>query len=115
MPKQEEVEVKKIDFESDDDDVSSVASEELESESEHEGGDAASVVSSDSASDSASQAGSEASLATIDLLGGDPLFLVLSKFFMTSSSESGRNIADILEDISHSLKKLVHVTKKKSH
>jgi len=61
-------------------------------------------------SDSASEASSTGSYNTIDLLGGDPLFLVLSKFFM---SEDGRNIADILEDISYKLEKLVRVSKKK--
>lgn len=61
-------------------------------------------------SDSASEASSGGSYNTIDLLGGDPLFLVLSKFFM---SEDGRNIADILEDISYKLDKLVRVSKKK--
>jgi len=47
--------------------------------------------------------GSEASYDTAELLGGDPLFLVLSKFFMTAD---GQNIADILLEISHNLKKL---------
>jgi hypothetical protein len=40
----------------------------------------------------------------ISMLGGDPLFLVLSEFF--SSSHKGRNIADILEDINGNLAKL---------
>ena len=110
MPNKEEVEVKKIDFEAEDD-KSSIASEDLSTDLD--GGDGEGSVVSESASASESL-GSDASLETIDLLGGDPLFLVLSKFFMTSSSDSGRNIADILEDISHSLKKLVHITKKKS-
>jgi hypothetical protein len=42
------------------------------------------------------------------MLGGDPLFLVLSEFFMT---KSGKNIADVLEEISMSLKEF-HGTKK---
>lgn len=52
--------------------------------------------------DDASIAGSD---CTIDLLSHDPLFLVLSSFFM--SKDSGDNIATILEKINNNLEKLV--------
>lgn len=42
---------------------------------------------------------------TINLLVNDPLFLVLSQFFM--SKDSGDNIATILEKINNNLEKLV--------
>lgn len=42
----------------------------------------------------------------ISMLGGDPLFLVLSEFFM-SSGKKGRSVADILEEINENLAKLV--------
>ena len=69
-----------------------------------------SSFSSTTSSSSASSSGSDRSsitgmseASTTELLGGDPLFLVLSQFFMTNS---GRSIADILDDISVSLRKL---------
>lgn len=64
-----------------------------------------SSVSSDSDDDDSA---SESSVSTTELLGKDPLFLVLSQYFMTSS---GKNIADVLEEISLSLKKGVRVLK----
>lgn len=47
------------------------------------------------------------SVSTTELLGQDPLFLVLSQYFMTSSSRGGKNITEVLDDISCSLKKIV--------
>ena len=41
---------------------------------------------------------------TIDLLSSDPLFLVLSQFFM--SKESGDNIATILEKLNNNIEKV---------
>jgi hypothetical protein len=46
--------------------------------------------------------GSDSDMDSISMLGGDPLFLVLSEFFMT---KSGKNIADVLEEISAKLGK----------
>lgn len=66
--------------------------------------DASSVVSS-----STHSVTSEESVATVELLSGDPLFIVLSQFFM--SKESGDNIATILEKINKNLEALVVATK----
>lgn len=49
------------------------------------------------------EAGGARSDDEISMLGSDPLFLVMSEFFMT---KKGKNIADILEEISNSLKDL---------
>jgi hypothetical protein len=46
----------------------------------------------------------------ISMLGGDPLFLVLSEFFMT---KGGKNIADVLEEINQGLKEFQSIPKKK--
>lgn len=66
--------------------------------------DASSVASS-----STHSATSEGSVATIELLSEDPLFIVLSQFFM--SKESGDNIATILEKINKNLEALIVATK----
>ena len=44
-------------------------------------------------------------LLVLGLFSAFFLFLVLSNFFMTTT-ESGKNIADVLEDISKSLKEI---------
>jgi len=51
---------------------------------------------------------------TIALLGSDPLFLVLSQYFMTSKQRGGKNITDVMEDISEKLSKiLIHLESSK--
>jgi hypothetical protein len=78
----------------------------------------ASSVSSESSSsslsdDSSSEAASvrsDSSASTTELLGNDPLFLVLSQYFMTSTS--GKSIADVLEEISVSIEKGVKQMRK---
>ena len=42
----------------------------------------------------------------ISMYGGDALFVVLSEFFVSDKKKGGRNIADILEDMADSLKKI---------
>lgn len=42
----------------------------------------------------------------ISMYGGDALFVVLSEFFVSDKKKGSRNIADILEDIADSLKKI---------
>jgi len=47
---------------------------------------------------------SDDSICTVDLLSNDPLFLVLSHFFI--SKESGDNIATVLEKLNNTLEKM---------
>ena len=47
---------------------------------------------------------SDDSICTVDLLSKDPLFLVLSHFFI--SKESGDNIATVLEKLNNTLEKM---------
>jgi len=56
---------------------------------------------------SISESSSVSSTNTIDLLGGDPLFLVLSQYFMTNKQSGGKNIADVMEGISDKLSKIL--------
>lgn len=51
---------------------------------------------------------SSSSLATIDALSQDPLFLVLTQFFMNHKSE---NIVSVLMDINKSIKELNNTMK----
>lgn len=62
--------------------------------------DASSVSSSAHSSES-----STSSVDTVTLLASDPLYLVLGQYL---SSETGKNIASILEEINESLKVLAH-------
>jgi hypothetical protein len=59
---------------------------------------------------SQSQDGGARDSDEISMLGGDPLFLVLSEFFMT---KGGKNIADVLEEINQGLKEFQSIPKKK--
>jgi hypothetical protein len=78
---------------------SSDESDESDPESEQEDvTDTASVVSSRSA---------KSSTLTIDMLAGDPLFVVLSHFLMCRDEE-GDNIVTVLKKISVSLEKIAN-------
>jgi hypothetical protein len=59
---------------------------------------------------SAARGGGSRDSDEISMLGGDPLFLVLSEFFMT---KGGKNIADVLEEINQGLKEFQSLPKKK--
>lgn len=62
-------------------------------------------TSSDTSLDTSSDTSSDnESVCTVDLLSSDPLFLVLSHFFV--SKKTGDNIATILEKINSNLEKL---------
>lgn len=61
-------------------------------------------------SSSSSEMSDNESVATVDLLSSDPLFIVLSQFFM--DKETGDNIATILEKINKNLEALVVATKR---
>ena len=52
------------------------------------------------------------SVDTAELLSGDPLWLVLSQYLMTSSKKSAKNITDVLDDISQKLGQIVSLMKK---
>lgn len=58
-------------------------------------------TASDDDSDEESESGD--SVATIDLLGGDPLYLVLSEFFVSKKKE---NIVDVIDKLNDNLEKL---------
>lgn len=61
---------------------------------------------SDSDSDSSDEEGSDddaVSLSTTEILNSDPLYTILSQFFVT---KDGKNIADILDEMNHKLKYL---------
>jgi predicted metal-dependent RNase len=71
---------------------------ESETESDVEDSEDSSSVVSDEEEDD-----DTVSLSTTEILNGDPLYTILSQFFI---SKDGKNIADILEDISSKLKYL---------
>lgn len=73
-------------------------------ESEPSESDADSDSESDTESDEdESDDESDVSLSTTEILNNDPLYTILSQFFL---SKDGKNIADILEEINHKLKYL---------
>lgn len=78
---------------SDDSDSNSDSDSDSDSESD----------SSESSGEDGSDAGSDISLSTTEILNSDPLYTILSQFFI---SKNGNNIADILEEISQKLKYL---------
>lgn len=83
---------------------SSSASSSAKSSSSEDESSSSSGSSDESGSSSETESdGSDVSLSTTEILSNDPLYFVLSQFFI---SKDGRNIADILEDIS---KKLVNL------
>jgi len=59
--------------------------------------------SDNSESDDESDDDSDVSLSTTEILNNDPLYTILSQFFL---SKDGKNIADILDEINHKLKYL---------
>jgi hypothetical protein len=88
------------------------APEPVESESTTTDSDDDSVQESDSSSSQSSDSDSvtksvRSSTLTIDMLAGDPLFVVLSHF-LTCSNRGGddENIVDVLKKISNSLEKI---------
>lgn len=91
--------------------TSSISSKDTVSDDDSTSSDS-DTDSSDSSSESGSDSESVSTVSTTELLGKDPLFLVLSQYFMTSDSDGGKNITDVLEDISKSVKKGVKVLKK---
>ena len=84
---------KKKHVSSDDEDSSSVSSNDSCFDKESSG--------SNTMEETESEADSYISLTSTELLNNDPLYLVLSKFFV---SKNGNNIADILEDLKKILK-----------
>ncbi len=78
-----------------------------------ESSSSASSSSSDSESESSSDSAS--TVDTLELLGSDPLFLVLSQFFMTGEKQGGKNITEVLQDISDKLSSILELSKKKTH
>ena len=52
------------------------------------------------------------SVDTAELLSGDPLWLVLSQYLMTSHKKSPKNITDVLDEISQKLGQILSVLKK---
>lgn len=56
-------------------------------------------------SDTDDESAETSSVCTIDLLSADPLFIVLSQFFM--SKETGDNIVTVLEKLNKNIEKLI--------
>ena len=94
------VKVKKHKEVEDDDEIPSEVEEPEEEEDEEE------EFSEEEEEDS----DENVSLDTNDILQNDPLYFVLSRIFLTT--DEGKNVADILQDIVKRLDTLIDVTKK---
>jgi len=95
---------------------SSSSSSSSSHESDTDESETTSVNESDISSESAeteSTTSSETSVDTMELLGADPLFLVLSQFFMTGEKTGGKNVTEVLQEISDKLSALLVEVKKK--
>lgn len=76
---------------------SSSEREESETDSDKQSHKDDDTSSSETSDDDSSQC------STTELLAADPLYFVLSRFMMT---KDGKNIADVLDEINHSLRKI---------
>jgi hypothetical protein len=81
------------------------SSDEEEVESSSEDDSSVEDASSDDSSDEESDVDDDdaVSLSTTEILNSDPLYTILSQFFMT---KDGKNIADILEEMNVKMKYL---------
>jgi hypothetical protein len=99
----EDFELKNSDDE-DEDETSSGTSEGTSSKGSSKG-------SSKASSKSSSEADSDEDCSTTELLASDPLYFVLSRFFIT---EDGKSLVTVMNDINNKLGKITKILSKKT-